>query len=136
MGLVCGRLKFTIEQGSTFRPNVQILQAPDENFDPDDPTTFPAPVDITGFDARIQIRTAIEAPTVIIELTVGNGGIEFLDATNGKLRFVISDAVTAAFDLDDFDGPAVGDLEMIDTVSEVFKPFGVAHFVLKEEVTR
>ena len=137
MSVVCRtRPKFVIRQGKTFRPTVTILQEPDSDFDPDDPTKFPDPVNITGFDARMQIRTTLEAPTFIIELTVTNSGIQFITPTAGLLRFFIDDSTTEGFDPDDFTEPAVGELELIDTLGEVTAPFGVADFVLKEEVTR
>ena len=53
------------------------------------------PVDLTGCKARMQIREELESPTVAVELTTENDGLE-IDFISGKIRRFISDADTSA----------------------------------------
>jgi len=67
-----GKFNFLIEQGADFIETITFLEAP---VDPiSDPDTPGPPVDITGWDARMQVR---EDPgpggTIILDLTVSGG---------------------------------------------------------------
>lgn len=55
----------------------------------------PSPVDLTGCRAVSQIRSDIDSPDVLLELTTENGRIE-LGGTAGTVRRKISAADTAA----------------------------------------
>lgn len=86
-----------IKQGSTFN-DVVIYKAGD-----------PAvPVDLTGCAARMQIRSDIDSPTVLLELTTTNGGI-ILGGVAGTITLRIEEPVTASLAWE----CAVYDLEII-----------------------
>ena len=91
-----GKLNIVIEQGATFNP---VLTYEDENA---------APIDLTGYDARMQIRSSKTATSFIHELTVLNSGI-VLGGAAGTTTLFISDTDTAAFTFKQ----AVYDLELI-----------------------
>lgn len=52
------------------------------------------PVDLTGCTARTQFRAKHDSPTVLLELTTANGGME-LGGTAGTVRWLISAEDTA-----------------------------------------
>lgn len=101
------------------------------------------PVDITGFSARLQIRTdkADEGGVVLVELTtvidVDDNGI-YLGTTNGEIRLIIQPGITEGFSFD----PSPYDLELISPVNPPVYPDGIVtrvlegSFKIKEEVTR
>lgn len=47
------------------------------------------PVSLSGYDAKLQVRPAIGDPNVLVELTVGNGGLSF-DLVNGIITAYFS----------------------------------------------
>ena len=53
-------------------------------------------VDLTGFTMRMQIRSKIKDPAIIIELNMTNGGIAIDDAVNGVFSLNISATQTAS----------------------------------------
>jgi len=53
------------------------------------------PVDLTGCSARMQVRSELPSPEVLLELTTDNGRIE-LGGTNGEITLKLSAAETAA----------------------------------------
>jgi hypothetical protein len=53
-------------------------------------------VDLTGCTARLQVRSDIDSPVVLLELTTENGGIE-LGGVLGTVRRVVTATATAAF---------------------------------------
>lgn len=64
-----GTYNFTCEQGATFTRLVE-LEEPDLVADPTG-NTF-APIDISGYTARMQIRRTIESSSPMISLTTAN----------------------------------------------------------------
>ena len=78
------KLKLKIIQGATFRKPLVWL-APDKT----------TPIDLTGCTARMQVRSEVESPTVLLELTTANGGI-VIDGPAGKMTLHISPADTAS----------------------------------------
>lgn len=78
------RLPLTILQGETWRvPLVWKAGVP------------AVPVDLTGCSARMHVRTRVESPDVLLELTTGNGRIE-LGATGGEITLRLTAVETAA----------------------------------------
>src|SRR6185312_2353599 len=74
---MAGRYDFVLKQGSTFV--IDVTWKDSES----------VPVDLTGFTARMQIRSEdVEGP-VVIELTTENDGIIITPET-GEIRIVIS----------------------------------------------
>ena len=97
------KLKLKIIQGATFRKALVWL-APDKK----------TPIDLTGCTARMQVRSEIESPTVLLELTTENGGI-VIDGPAGKLTLRISPTATAAITWES----GVWDLEVVHPSGDV-----------------
>ena len=112
------KLKLKIEQGATFRQSLNW-------------SANGAPVNLTGYTARMQMRNPIESPTIIYELTTENGGITFPDVLAGKIELFISATDTSAFKFDS----CVYDLEMIAPNTDVIRLIE-GEITLSKEVTR
>ncbi|MCU4601851.1 hypothetical protein [Acinetobacter ursingii] len=112
------KLNLKIEQGATFRQTF-------------DWTTNGVPVNLTGFETRMQLRQPIDSPTIIHELTTSNGGIHFTDPLNGKFELFISNIDTAAFNF----STCVYDLEMVAPNTDVTRLIE-GTITLSKEVTR
>jgi len=82
--MAAGKLKLAIEQGATFRKLLTYKAG-----------TPAVAVNLTGCTARMQIRSAITSPTVLVNLTTENGGI-VLGGTAGTIELIITDTATAA----------------------------------------
>ncbi|WP_120967060.1 hypothetical protein [Comamonas sp. lk] len=67
-----------------------------------------APVDLTGCRARAQVRSDIDSPDVLLEMTTENGRI-VLGGPSGEIHITIDAATTAAFQWES----GVYDLEII-----------------------
>lgn len=93
-----GKLNLKIEQGATFRRRLQWKAG--------DPAV---PVDLTGYQVRMQVRSEQIAATVLLELTTTNGGIAITDAAQGRFELYLKAADTAALTFDS----GVYDLEMV-----------------------
>ena len=113
------QLTLTIEQGATFDIT---LTWKDEN---------DVLIDLTGYSARMQIRSTISAAASLHELTDSNGGIVLGDAA-GTIQLLITAADTAALA---FPGKsAVYDLELVNgtVVTRLLR----GTVLLSKEVTR
>lgn len=78
------RLPITILQGETLR-RTMVWKA-----------GAPAvPVDLTGCTARMQVRSEVGSPDVLLELTTANGHIE-IEPLDGEITLLLSAAETAA----------------------------------------
>ena len=53
------------------------------------------PIDLTGYEAKLQIRKRKTSPDVVLELSTDNGGI-ILGSGDGTVRIVFTDEQTAA----------------------------------------
>lgn len=80
---------------------------------PANPADF-VPVDLTGCTARMQIRSEVESPTVLLELSTTNGRI-VLGGPAGTATMTIDAATTAATEWDS----GVWDLEITHPGGEV-----------------
>lgn len=123
--MTAATLDIVIEQGTTFTKNITWT-------DDTGPPPLPgAPIDITGYTARMQLRTAVDAPDPpIIELTDSNGRIT-LGGAAGTIDLLISDVDTAAL-TDEF---GVYDLEL-ESPGGVVTRLLEGNFELSLEVTR
>ncbi len=92
-----------ISQGATFSKQVVVQDANS------------VAIDITSWDARMQIRATPDSTTILADLTVGNSKIVLTDPTNGELTFTLTDSETSALS----EGDATYDLEVIDTLGVV-----------------
>lgn len=105
-----GAYALTIYQGATFELRV-IWQ--DSNR---------APINLTGYTARMQIRERLSATTTLANMTSENGGIT-LGGSTGTIDLLLTAAETAAINA----VRGVYDLELI-------SPSGVVSKVLADEV--
>lgn len=88
------------------------------------------PIDLTGCTARMQVRSEVESPDVLIELTTENGRIT-LGGVDGTVDLLISAADTAAID---WDG-GVFDLEIVHPGGQVTR-LAEGSVSVSPEVTR
>jgi len=96
--MAAGAHDFTIEQGVTFRNQITYKDAAG------------AIIDLTGYTARMQIRSSVDAATFEQELSTANGGIT-MGGVLGTIDLFISDVNTDALTI----ATGVYDLEIIDT---------------------
>lgn len=91
---------------------------------------YNAPVDLTGYTARMQIRIKLEDTEVVHEMTTENSGV-LIDNINKTITLNIPATATALFNF----GSAVYSIELISSSNEV-KPFANGSLTLVKEVTR
>jgi hypothetical protein len=115
--MTAGLYDITIEQGATFQMS---LTWKDSNN---------APVNLTGYTARMQVRTNYEAEDTLVSLTSPSGGI-VLGGVLGTIAITIDASVTQSLQIDE----AVYDLELVNgaTVTRLLQ--GKA--TISREVTR
>lgn len=90
------------------------------------------PILMTGYRARMQVRTATESPTVVLELTTENGRIT-LHPTNGQIQLIVSDEDMSSVPENKY----VYDLELIAPSSELYiYKLLYGNFAVRAEVTR
>ena len=88
------------------------------------------PVDLTGYTARMQIRSSPLSPNVILELTTENGRI-VVDGLLGKVTLILDNVTTAGLTFK----KAVYDIELIDPAGKI-PPFIQGNVTLDFETTR
>lgn len=93
--MLAGRYALTIEQGATF--TLAMFYQDDAG----------AAVDLTGYTARMQLRSSVDAAQAAIELTTQNGRI-VIDGARGQIMLNIAAADTAGLT-----GSGVYDLELV-----------------------
>ncbi len=93
--------------------------------------TYYAPVDLTDFTARAQIRSSVVATTALLELTTANGGI-VLDNSAKTITLAQTAAETAAFDW----RRGVWSLEMVSGAGVVTAIVPTSPVTVSQEVTR
>ncbi len=108
-----------IEQGATFDVTLTWLDDAD------------APIDLTGYTARMQIRQTIGAVTTLAELTTENDKIVLGDE-DGTIRLLLADEETEDYV---WTNPAVYDLELVSPAGVVTRLFK-GKVELDPEVTR
>ena len=116
--MAAGKHNFKIEQGADFDPIIQYLNPPPN---PDtDPDTPGAPIDITGFDARMKVKTGSKTGVAFLDLTIGSG-IIILNASLGQFQLQVTAAETDALTEADFLGGAFYDFEIIEVGGKVIR---------------
>lgn len=88
------------------------------------------PIDLTGYTARMQLRSKIDDVLPIFEMTTQDGGI-VIDEANYKITLNISAIDTALFTF----STAVYSLELV-SLTDVVTPFINGTITLVKEVTR
>lgn len=96
----------------------------------------PAPVNLTGYTAKLQVRSSHKSKVVILELSTSNGRITLGtggDMTTGAINLSISATDTAQLSICD-DAKPVYDLEMTSgaTVSRILQ----GNVIIAPEVTK
>ena len=81
--MAAAQYDFTIEQGSKFTLPLEWR------------SDGGAPVDITGYSVRMQIRQSVNAPDVLLEATTANG-LFSIDGPAGRLTLTLPSSLTAA----------------------------------------
>lgn len=114
--MLAGRYDITIEAGATFTLSLTYV----------DDTG--APVDLTGYTARMQLRAAIGDTTPVIELSTSNGRIS-IDTASGQITLNIS-----ATDTGSLTGSGVYDPELVNGVTVERLIEGL--YTVNAEVTR
>lgn len=92
--------------------------------------TYNKPVDLTGYTARMQLRSKLEDTVVLHEMTTENGGI-LINNTSKTISLLISASNTANFTFTN----AVYSLELVSSGGEV-TPFLYGSVSVYKEVTR
>jgi hypothetical protein len=87
------------------------------------------PVSLTGYTARMQLRTKLADTAFLLELTSANGGI-VIDTVNKTILLTISAADTALLTFKS----AVYSLEMVNGTTVI--PLIYGNFTLESEITR
>ena len=82
-----GLYSFKLEQGATFYRKLKWTDAAGN------------PKDLTGFTAKMQIRTIVTSPIVLVELSTSNGRITITPET-GTIELYMDDATTQALSFD------------------------------------
>ena len=98
---------FPIEQGTTFNPVLRLKVK-----------STGVPIDLTGSDFLMHIREEDQDGPLIQALSISNGGVIILDASDGKFQLFISDTDTDAFTEAEF-AAAVFDLDWKDSLGTV-----------------
>lgn len=115
--MLAGNYNFTIDQGAHFERLITITNPDGTDYD------------LTGYTARMQIRTEIDSEDVVIELTTENGRISFSELEGAVTLTLLADD-TAQIQTD-----GVYDLEIIDDEDRVYRVLK-GKIKLEPEVTR
>jgi hypothetical protein len=94
--------------------------------------------DLTGYDARLQVRRTYGDTTALINCTLANSKLVLTDAVGGVLTLSLAPADTSSIRFnskDDDTLDCVYDLEIQSVAGKVFKP-AKGSFILAREVTR
>ena len=113
-----------MDQGSTFTYVFTLLNATGAVFD------------LTGYDARLQVRKTFGATSSLISCTLANGKLSITAPNIINLNLLPSDTSGIRFNaVDDDTLDCVYDLEIVSPASAVYKP-ARGTFTLNREVTR
>lgn len=85
--MLAAKLNLTIKQGATFRKRLVWRDAKKK------------PINLTGYTAKMQVRSTYGDPQVLFELSTENGGIT-LGGTTGTVELYVSDETAATFSFD------------------------------------
>jgi hypothetical protein len=83
--------KISIGQGETWRMVLRLSNPADAELG-----TPGAPIDLTGYTARMQIRATVGSPGILMQLTSDLGGGITIVGPTGTMSLLIGDMVTAA----------------------------------------
>ncbi len=112
------RFRSAVEQGATFRRRLTLKN--------DDGTA----IDLSGYTARMQVRTTANAASIVISLTTENSRIA-VDGAAGTVTLILTPAETDALPADAY----VYDLELVSGTGDVQRLLE-GRFVVSRNVTR
>lgn len=119
---MAGKVNLDVDQGATFSKRLTWKTGASVG--------AAAPVNLTGYTARMQIRQSVDASAVMLELTTANGGIT-LGGAAGTIDLLATAAQTAALRA----GRAHYDLELV-SAGGVVKRLTYGTVTISPEVTR
>lgn len=90
------------------------------------------PINVTGYTARMHVRSSKTASTTILVLTTENGRISVSSPTNGEFTLTVSATDMAAILEDRY----VYDLEIIAPITGIVTRLIYGNFVVRAEITR
>lgn len=114
-----GLYNITADQGATFSRSITWKDSAKKA------------INITGYTARMHVRTDVSATTTTLELTTANGRIAIVGAT-GQITLTVSATDMANVP----SGKYVYDLELVAPVTGVVNRVIQGNFVVRAEVTR
>lgn len=114
--MLAGRYDITVEQGSTF--NLTLVYKDQRGY----------VIDLTGYTARMQMRSTAASSTVVLDLTIANGRIA-IDGATGRITLSIAAADTAGLS-----GAGVYDLELVNGL--IVQRILEGSYTISPEVTR
>lgn len=123
MANVPANITLQVYQGQTFDDEIVFI-GPDN-----------LPINLTGKEARMQVRRAVPDEDVLLELSTDAGTI-LLFGSDGKLKFNVLAATTAAMPTDNVQQTWVYDLEVGDSGFVEVQRMLQGAFVVFPEVTR
>jgi hypothetical protein len=115
---ISGSYNITCDQGATFKRTITWTNQ------------ARVPYNLTGYTARMQVRSTAASSTIVLELTTANSRIT-LGGTAGTVNLLVAADVTAALT----PGLYVYDLELVSGGGEVTRLIE-GNFNVKAEVTR
>lgn len=116
---MAAKINLKINQGETYRHTLYWRNDQDQA------------VDLTNFIARMHVRSKVDSPDVLLELTTENSGIVISNPVNGEFKLYIPATLTAAITWT----AGVYDLEMVAPNNDVTRLIEGKVAVTKE-VTR
>ena len=117
MSVAPGLLNLTFSQGATWKLAMTYTD------------NAGAPINLTGYTARMQARPSYESDTTVLSLTNGTGLT--LGGTAGTINLLVAASATAAIDADQY----VYDLEIASASNEVTRVVQ-GTLIVTPEVTR
>jgi hypothetical protein len=115
------QISLTIYQGASFKRAWELAD-----------TASGAPINLTGYTARMQVRGKIKDTEPLVDLTTENDGITIImDEEKTTMTLYISATVTKGITV----SKAVYDLELVDSMGDVYRLME-GSVVISKEVTR
>lgn len=118
MSCIAGLYNITCDKGATFSRSITWTNSAKR------------PHDLTGYTARMHVRSTVDAPTTLVMLTTENSRIS-LGGVAGTINLLISATDTTNF----ISGKYVYDLEVVSGGGVVDRIIE-GNFIVKPEVTR
>lgn len=96
------------------------------------------PMDLTGYEVRLQVRETFSSAGTLLSCTTANGKVSWVNQAQGQYQLVLAPSDTTAIPASKFSEDtldAVYDCELVSSVGDVY-PASKGTFTIKREVTR